>query len=180
MAAFWQGRGRPNALPGLHPAPPRSSRARTSRRPSPMFRLLPGDVVLSRGPEHDGDTGLRRVKCGGDRVERQVRRPQPEHLTRRYPSRHDPLLSLDYLYGVLSVRAADRWGAGASGTQARRGRYRRAITTFLDGGTEARYGRYGERRLLSWPTIRTSIRVRKRVSALYEHYSPKGNRSSGK
>ena len=31
-----------------------------------------------------------------------------------------------------------------------------------------------------WLIIRTSIRVRKRVSALYEHYSPKGNRSSGK
>ena len=46
---------------------------------------------------------------------------------------------------------AGRWGAGAdaSGTQARCGRYRRAIITFLDGGTEARYRRYGERRLLT-------------------------------
>ena len=34
------------------------------------FRFLPGDVVLGRGPEHDGDAGFRRVQRGGDRVER--------------------------------------------------------------------------------------------------------------
>lgn len=39
--------------------------------------------VFGCGPEHVGDAGLRRVQRSGDRVERQVRRSQPELLPRR-------------------------------------------------------------------------------------------------
>ena len=73
-------------LPGAHP-----------------FHFLPGDVALGCGPERIGDADLRRVQRGGDHVERQVRRRQPEHHPRRHPSRQDPFLSLDYRYGVSIV-----------------------------------------------------------------------------
>lgn len=69
------------------------------RRLAPAQRILA--VLAVQETERDAD--LRRVQCRGDHVERQVRRRQPEHHPRRYPSRQDQFLSLDYRYGVSSV-----------------------------------------------------------------------------
>lgn len=102
-------------LPGAHP-----------------FRFLPGDVVLGRGPEHVGDAGLRRVQRGGDRVERQVRRPQPEHPLAGI------LLAMVRSFLSTTGMASRAYGRRTGGARAGM----RAVLERAAGGTEGQYSRF--------------------------------------